>query len=721
MRSAMRHLPALSWLATALGGAAIALAQPASVSPRPWNEYRVILWVGDTASRHPDRFPLFLERLRELGADTGMVHGGGGDPQHYLAHQTPYYVENIVNRGLCLKWNSPVRDWDSFVTAWAKGGRPESAFLRPYCLDDPDWQAMALDQMRAAARKHAPHRPLAHDIRDELSVTISANPFDYDYSPRALEGFRAWLQSQYPSLEKLNREWQTPFPTWDDVRPFSTDQIKNRMASGDSLPRGQPDWGAVQRLTLDPGAARQNPARWNFAPWADFRTYMDVSLARTLDRLRNAARDIDPLTPVGIEGTQMPHAFGGYDLWRLAQAVDWIEPYDIGNAREIFGSFMPGKPILSTVFEKDTRTASRRLWHLLLEGDRGCIVWWSEDCLDWTQPDWPLTAKARALAPVFSELRQPIARLFLRAMRVRDPIYLLYSQPSIQVDWLLESTVDGSTWHRRFSSYEADHNRMARLRNAWLKGFQDLGYSPQFLSSAQLESRAFQQDEHFVLVLSQAWALSDREINTIQRLMQEPHGNAIRRVFADATPGLFTEHGRLRESNPLESHFPWAGATPTLHAWTDPAQRATSARIDLARFPADRLSTNPPPASLPEFLLASGLPSLETRDPAWNSAHRIRLHRFRLGAARLFAVERGVDYHMSEDLRQAGGNEALEKPVTVTLRFGSGHLYDLRRQTYLGHNLDHTFVLDPWQPALFALLAERQPAENLVRNLDAAH
>ena len=70
--------------------------------------------------------------------------------------------------------------------------------------------------------------------------------------------------------------------------------------------------------------AAQQPTRWNFAPWADFRSYMDLSLARALDRLRETSHSIDPATPVGIEGTQMPHAFGGYDLWRLSQVLDWV-------------------------------------------------------------------------------------------------------------------------------------------------------------------------------------------------------------------------------------------------------------------------------------------------------------------------------------------------------------------------------------------------------------
>ena len=267
-------------------------------------------------------------------------------------------------------------DWDKFVTQWAANGRPWNCFVRDYRLDDPAWRGSARDQMRQIARKNSPHQPLAYDIRDELSTTYSANPFDYDFSPMALTGFRDWLRTEYHNLATLNAEWETQFPSWDDVRPFSTDQIKNRMASGDALPHGKPDWQAVEGLKFDPSTAHQSPTRWNFAPWADFRTYQDISLARALGDLRDAAHAVDPLTPVGIEGTQMPNAFGGYDLWRLAHALDWVEAYDIGNAREIFGSFMPSKPLLTTVFESDSSHALRRLWHLSFRRRPGlhCLV-----------------------------------------------------------------------------------------------------------------------------------------------------------------------------------------------------------------------------------------------------------------------------------------------------------------------------------------------------------
>ena len=618
------------------------------------DEYRVIMWVGDSAHKQADQFPLFIQRLRDMGVNTGMVTGDA-DPQRWLDARFPYYVENIVNRGLCLKWSSKVRDWSGFIDGW-KQARDPAAFVREYGLDDPPWREYARNAMRHAARRHRDHAPFAYNIRDELSITQSANPFDYDFAPASLQRFRAWLQTQYGDLAALNRQWETGFATWDEVRPFSTDEIKNRMASGDALPRGKPDWPALRRLKFDPATARQAPTRWNFSPWCDFRTYMDSALAGVLDDCRRAAHEIDPHTPVGIEGTQMPSAFGGYDLWRLAQVLDWVEPYDVACARTIFGSFMPGKPILTTVGETDPLKARRRLWHLLLEGDRGCIIWWSEDCIDWKSADLALTPKARALAPVLKELTGPLARLFLHAQREFDPIAIHYSQPSIQVDWLLESIPDGATWVRRFSSYEAQHNRMARDRVRCLQMLRDDGYSPRFVATAQIENGELTRRGYQALLMPGSLAVTDAEAAQIR---------AFGKAYSDEPVGCFDGHGKLRQD----------GLT---------VSKGT------VRLPRDITVTT-------------------------SNAHTA-IYRYRLGSTRLVAFERNASYRMGEDLKQAAGNEALEKPVEIEAALARpAHVLDLRTGQYLGQTERLRFTLDPWQPSLFALSPEKLSVRTLLK------
>ena len=118
------------------------------------------MWVGDTAYKRPEKLPLFYQRLRDMGVNTAMVYSDA-NPQPVLDAQMPYYVENVINRGLCLKFNSKVTDWDKFVTDWAKAGRLETAFVRDYCLDDPEWQAWARSQMQLTARKNLEHQPIA--------------------------------------------------------------------------------------------------------------------------------------------------------------------------------------------------------------------------------------------------------------------------------------------------------------------------------------------------------------------------------------------------------------------------------------------------------------------------------------------------------------------------------------------------------------------------------
>ena len=690
------------------------IATVAQAQLREWSDYRTILWMSGSMDKHKDKWPLIVQRLHELGINTGM---GNRDapPQALIDSGFGYYVENIINKGLCLKYSSSVTNWGKFIDEWSKARSP-SAFVRDYCFDDPQWLQSAVETMSQTANIHKVAMPLMYDLRDELSVTTSANPFDYDFSPLALAGFRDWLQTQYKDLGALNAQWDTEFKTWAEVMPFSTDQIKARMVTGEKHPQHEPDWSALKRITFDPAEAAKNPVRWNFSPWCDHRTYMDISLARTLGTLRDASHAMNPTTPVGIEGLQMPSAFGGYDLWRLSQVLDWAEPYDVGNSREILGSFMPGKPMVCTVFENDSEHARRRLWHLLLLGDKGCIVWWSEDIIDWTKPDLPLTPKGKALAPVLKEMCSPLAKLFIKAERLFDPIAIHYSQPSIQVAWLLESTVDGKTWPRRFSSFEATHNKHAQVRNSWLKLLQDMGYSPRFVSDEQMlsdaQAAAKKTTPKRVVVSPQAWALSS---NDISASFTNPK-------FYDDALALFDQHGKFQatmtsaltgniekkiELKDGQYRYLDQGVgdfTQSMRVWSG-AKVSTGNLFNFASYSAERLSAGKVRddwKDVHELLYRAGI-NLAIRVPI---TARVRTHRFTLGKdARLIAFERNIDYKMSEDLAQAGGNAELEKPITFTANWnGDSEVYDLRSGKHLGRQHEIEVKLDPWQPSLYALL-----------------
>ena len=296
------------------------------------------------------------------------------------------------------------------------------------------------------------------------------------------------------------------------------------------------------------------------------------------------------------------------------------------------------------------------------------------------------------------------------------PVFILYSQPSVQVDWLLESTADGPTWPRRFSSFEADHNRQARARDGWLKAFQDLGFSPQFISSEEIEAGRLKSLADAALVLPASYALSDREAAEITAFLDpQPAKPMARALFCDGFPGAFDQHGKLRRQGALEKVFPAGATSSSSFAARRPDAPAAAGPGDIARYAASRLNAAAPP-DWPDWLrrqLGPLRPEITV-----SAGARVRVHRFRAGRAELVAFERNVEYQMSEDLKQAGGNGALEKPVEIEAALArSDYIFDLRAQQSLGRTNRLRFTLDPWQPSLFAITSEKLPAESIVAAL----
>ena len=514
----MRVLLLLVGLSLVCLSACNAQTKAAAPAPNPatgFDDYQVIMWV---LGGIPENQDLYFSRLREAGV-TGIHLGVGDSPAPAESHGFGYYVENIHRIAFLHDKERIYRaDWDGYTKT-----RDKKYLIRKPSLNDPAYLASAKQEIQSRIRPYAQSRPLLYDLGDECSITSFASPMDYDFSPYALAAFRDWLKQQYGTLDRLNAEWGTKFAAWDDVVPMTTYEIKDRERAGSE----------------------------NYSPWADHRTFMDLSFAEAWRKFRGWAHEVDPRTPVGIEGAQMPSAFGGYDLWRLSQVLDWVEPYDIGESHGIFRSFLPpGTPVLATVFEHEPNPMSRRLWHLLLNGDRGCIIWASSEWFDYESPDLKPKPWVEGMAKMFAELRGPAARAVMHAQRDRAPIAIHYSHPSIQVGWMLDSREDGDTWPRRFSSYEGVHSRITRVRTSWCRLLEDLGLQYDFVSTQQILDGTLAKRGYKALILPQSMAISDAEAAKIT-----DYATAGGTVIADFLLGTFDEHGKRRKIGPLDELF----------------------------------------------------------------------------------------------------------------------------------------------------------------------
>jgi hypothetical protein len=196
------------------------------------------------------------------------------------------------------------------------------------------------------------------------------------------------------------------------------------------------------------------------------------------------------------------------------------------------------------------------------------------------------------------------------------------------------------------------------------------------------------------MVLSCAYALSDKSVQSLRLMPSE-------RLLFDDWPGAFDDHGKLRVAPP-----------------TYPLAPAGQFEGDAAFYSAERLGANPPVAAHDlAGWLAAKVPALDAA-VSLPSPARVRIHRFHVPGGRLLAFERNIEYAMSESLQQAGGNEALEKPVQLNAALPErAHIYDLNTQTYLGYADHIQFTLDPWHPSLFALTTNKIPAGTIVSTI----
>lgn len=581
------------------------------------------MWVAEV----PEDAPLFFERVREAGCNACSLFVGM-DPQPFVDAEMPFYVENLV-RGLYIDSNSPAwkEPWDAY---WEN--RDPSVLIRKPCFTDPDWYAEELrNRIEDFVPRYAPYAPFAWDLRDEPSATTFVNPLDFCFSPTCMAAFRNWLKARYGDLTTLNSTWETSFSAWEEVLPFTADEAQ----------------------------ARDKAGHLNFAPWADHLEFRDTLFADTIRRFAEEVRKRAPGALVGLEGLQMPAAYGGYDYTKLLAPLDWAEPYDIGNARAIVRSFAPEAVVLSTLFETEPKAVGAALWPLLLEGNKGCIVWWSKSAINTEQESYPLTESGQAYKAFFDVATGPLGDRLIAAKRAVDPIALRYSQADIQAWWLIDSRADGATWMRRFGSYEREHSTSADGRNMAVRLLEDAGFSGfRFVADSAIAEGKLLSEGYRVLLLVAPQAMGAKEAAALKEFLSK--GGTI---FCIGDLPSFDERLRGLPQSPLEevASHPRFIRLDAAEWWTYPLLRLTPPKGQalLQRFT--------------DLLAKAGCePAISLSLPEGNLPPGVKCWRLQEEGATIVALMRNREAQVTEAMKQLGGNTALELPLTVRVFLPEG-------------------------------------------------
>jgi hypothetical protein len=385
-------------------------------------------------------------------------------------------------------------------------------------FNDPVIRKSLTDIVRAAARNKARYNMDYYFVGDEGSLTSYGDAFDFDWNPHTLEEFRSWLKQEYGSLASLNKEWRTNFADWSQVVPYTTEEARKSR---------------------------------NFAPWADHRTFMEITFARAYQAARDAAVEGDPDAHIAVSGTQATNAYNGADWSRLDRVIDDFLSYDGGNQWDMHRSFAKPNSMIGfwTGYGSHGLAVQNAIWTAAIHNVLHPNIFWMYSFLN---PDLTYSASARDMGRAFSSLKfEGVGKLLMESERRQDGIALYYSMPSIHA-----ATILG--YHQRSSDDDEEvpekaHLSFAANRDGWVKTIKDLGLQFDFISSEDVAKNPIPLEKYKVVILPLAFALSDEEIRNLRDFVSR--GGV---VVADFSPGLMDEHCAWRSGDSVNQLF---GAT----------------------------------------------------------------------------------------------------------------------------------------------------------------
>ena len=371
------------------------------------------------------------------------------------------------------------------------------------------------DIVRASARNKARYNMDYYFVGDEGSLTSYGDAVDFDWNPHTLDEFRGWLKEHYGTLGALNKEWHTNFADWNSVVPFTTEEARKSR---------------------------------NFAPWADHRTFMEITFARAYQTARDAANDGDPEAHIAVSGTQATNAYNGADWSRLDRVIDDFLSYDGGNQWDMHRSFAKPNAMIGfwTGYGSHGLAVQNAIWTAAIHNVLHPNIFWMYSFLN---PDLTHSASARDMGKAFGSLRsEGVGKLLMEATRQQDGIALYYSMPSIHGASILG-------YHQRSSDDDDEPVDRARMsfasnRDGWVKTIKDLGLQFDFVSSEDIATRGIANDRYKVVILPLAFALSNEEIQRLQEFVAR--GGV---VIADAAPGWLDQHCAWQTNDALNRLF----------------------------------------------------------------------------------------------------------------------------------------------------------------------
>ena len=453
-----------------------------TVYNRPWAAFTYFAWGGGGAGSYLSR------QLRRVAAFHGM------DASFGRVNQGTLRVADIRSVGSVAGHHGKVE--------------PGEMIVNP-CCTSPAYLAGVRNAIRQRAQSRRASDCFGYTTGDE--TCYAAGLFAGCASETCTARLHSFLTRQYDDVESLNRQWDTQYDSFEDIRA-----IENPAAYNE---------GAMKTGNF---SARIDQWLANYDAYMDWFRYLDEAL--------------DHYAPRARFGFMTNCFYGherGYDFPRMMAVSDFASPYcgwppyfdcvqQFGSSDLVFGGHtvtrglqLTGEQSWKIPFWVLLRGGANAWYYLFNIGGEGAVGPYLDlyPCLD-------------AYSKAVQAVKRGPADLLLGAKREADPIAVYYSTPSL----IFSSAVSGPRHIVALKPF----NRQLRY----------LGFQGQIIHREQLLAGVLEKRGIRVLGLPMVQCVSDREARILRTFVEK--GGLL---IADHRPGIADEHGRLFAQKDLPALF----------------------------------------------------------------------------------------------------------------------------------------------------------------------
>jgi len=599
-------------------------------------------------------------------------------------------------------------------------GRTADDHVRSPCLSDPKYIQEESDKLRKKLEGVRVYSVNEATLGDE-SFFASGN-HELCFSETCVAGFHRFLKNEYETVAAMNKEYGTECKSFDEVQPVTKGDLKEKP---------------------------------NLRPlWVDYRRHMEDTWAGAFTRFRDVMNEVVPGIKVGYEGSDTEiNSYRAADYWKLMQQMQINGTYDGAFVPYAVKDFSRPGSIIGLGWYGcygETRNEEFQRYIVWRHLFRGANSFWSWMCSPASigsvmAPDLSFCEWFKASLKEVQEVKGGVGRLFMESERENDGIGILYSASSVHVATLTPGLPS-----------------MQETLNGLIPLFEDSGHQFKILSYKQVAEGILKQGKYAVLVLPYTQAISRKEAKAIEEFAQ--NGGT---VIADLRPGVCDEHGKAyegggildkvfgvkqRTEGPIATNCEaminlegyaktlknvtcdWSlslgtgqakalvGQGDTAVSFEKPAVivnrygngNAILLNFSLSRYASVKgsLESSAVAASAEAPMIMDFFKNLmkqakkETAVEVLPELPGMKIYRFHNGENTFLGMLQDLPEPMIKYVTKTA-KPLRPKPVTLTIKQGKRHVYDMRGKGYLGFTDEIRTEIEPSRARLFGLLPYR--------------